>query len=263
MNIILISTKIREVVMTRLQGKTAVITGGTTGIGFATAALFLQAGAKVLITGQDEARLADAVAQLGNGVIGVQSNQRSLTDLDRLRSEVQAQFGQLDILFLNAGVTMPATTTDETEQHFETQIAINLKGPFFTVQKLVPLMREGGSIIANTSCLDQLGMPGMAVYSATKAGLRSLVRTWAAEFLDRKIRVNAVAPGPINTPIYGKLGFSPEALQTMAVEVQAKVPLNRFGDADEIAKAVLFLASDDSSFVLGEELVVDGGWVNL
>ena len=249
--------------MTRLQGKTAVITGGTTGIGFATAALFLQAGAKVLITGQDEARLADAVAQLGNGVIGVQSNQRSLTDLDRLRSEVQAQFGQLDILFLNAGVTMPATTTDETEQHFETQIAINLKGPFFTVQKLVPLMREGGSIIANTSCLDQLGMPGMAVYSATKAGLRSLVRTWAAEFLDRKIRVNAVAPGPINTPIYGKLGFSPEALQTMAVEVQAKVPLNRFGDADEIAKAVLFLASDDSSFVLGEELVVDGGWVNL
>jgi NAD(P)-dependent dehydrogenase (short-subunit alcohol dehydrogenase family) len=249
--------------MGRLTGKTAVITGGTTGIGFATATLLIDEGARVVITGQDEGRIEEAVKQLGSEAIGIRANQTVLADLDQLVNQVKKRFNNLDILFLNAGVTMPAATLDEDENHFETQVAINLKGPFFVVQKFAPLMQEGGAIIANTTCLNQLGMPGMAIYSATKAGLRSLVRTWAAEFLDRGIRVNAVAPGPINTPIYGKLGFSPEALQTMATGVQAKVPLGRFGNPDEIAKAVLFLASNDSSFVLGEELVVDGGWVNL
>jgi NAD(P)-dependent dehydrogenase (short-subunit alcohol dehydrogenase family) len=167
-------------------------------------------GARVVITGQDEGRVGEAVKQLGSEAIGIRADQTTLADLDRLVNQVKEQFDSLDILFLNAGVTMPAATLD-------------------VVQKFAPLMQEGGSIIANTTCLNQLGMPGMAVYSATKAGLRSLVRTWATEFLDRKIRVNAVAPGPINTPIYDKLGFSPEALQTMAAGVQAKVPLGRYG----------------------------------
>jgi NAD(P)-dependent dehydrogenase (short-subunit alcohol dehydrogenase family) len=249
--------------MGRLQDKTAVVTGGTSGIGLATATLFINEGAKVIVTGQDRDRVEQTVGQLGSTAIGIEADQTSLADLDNLAAEVKKFFGKLDILFLNAGVTLPAATIDEYESHFETQVAINLKGPFFITQKLAPLMAEGASIVANTTCLDQMGMPGMAVYSATKAGLRSLVRTWAAEFLDRKIRVNAIAPGPINTPIYNKLGLPPEALQAMATDLQAKVPMRRFGNPDEIAKAVLFLASDDSSFMLGEELVVDGGWANL
>lgn len=249
--------------MGRLTGKTAVITGGTTGIGLATAALFVNEGAQVIITGQDQGRVEKAIERLGSKAKGVRADQSALVDLDQLVNQVKEQFGSLDILFLNAGVTMPAATPDETESQFDTQVAINLKGPFFVMQKLAPLLHEGGSVIANTSCLDQMGMPGMAVYSATKAGLRSLVRTWATELLDRKIRVNAIAPGPVNTPIYSKLGFPSEAVQAMATDIQAKVPLGRFGNPDEIAKAVLFLASDDSSFVLGEELVVDGGWAAL
>lgn len=249
--------------MTRLSGKTALITGGTSGIGLATAEQFVKEGAEVMITGQNAERLELAIAKIGNGATGIQSNQANTADLALLPERVKERFGRLDILFLNAGVVMPAGSADENENHFDEQIAINLKAPFFIMQQLLPLMGEGSSVIANTTCLDQMGMPGMAVYSASKAGLRSLVRTWAAEFVGRKIRVNAIAPGPVNTPIYRKLGFPDEALQAMAMDIQSKVPMGRFGNPEEIAKVVLFLASDESSYMLGEEIVVDGGWTAL
>ncbi|TYQ27795.1 SDR family oxidoreductase [Pseudanabaena sp. UWO311] len=249
--------------MTRLSGKTALITGGTSGIGLATAELFVKEGAEVIITGQNQERLNQAVSAIGHRVTGLLVNQTDTNDAKSIANQVKARFEALDILFLNAGVTMPAATNDEREERFDEQMTINLKAPFFIMQNLAPLMRSGSSVIANTSCLDQMGIPGMAVYAATKAGLRSLVRTWAAEFVGHKIRVNAIAPGPINTPIYGKLGFTAEALQEMATDIQSKVPMGRFGNPEEIAKAVLFLASDESSYMLGEEIVVDGGWAAL
>jgi NAD(P)-dependent dehydrogenase (short-subunit alcohol dehydrogenase family) len=249
--------------MTRLSGKTALITGGTSGIGLATAELFVKEGAEVIITGQNQERLNQAVSAIGHRVTGLLVNQTDTNDAKSIANQVKARFEALDILFLNAGVTMPAATNDESKERFDEQMTINLKAPFFIMQNLAPLMRSGSSVIANTSCLDQMGMPGMAVYAATKAGLRSLVRSWAAEFVGRKIRVNAIAPGPINTPIYGKLGFTAEALQAMATDIQSKVPMGRFGNPEEIAKAVLFLASDESSYMLGEEIVVDGGWAAL
>jgi NAD(P)-dependent dehydrogenase (short-subunit alcohol dehydrogenase family) len=249
--------------MTRLSGKTALITGGTSGIGLATAELFVKEGAEVIITGQNQERLNQAVSAIGHRVTGLLVNQTDTNDAKSIANQVKARFEALDILFLNAGVTMPAATNDESEERFDEQMTINLKAPFFIMQNLAPLMRSGSSVIANTSCLDQMGIPGMAVYAATKAGLRSLVRTWAAEFVGRKIRVNAIAPGPINTPIYGKLGFTAEALQAMATDIQSKVPMGRFGNPEEIAKAVLFLASDESSYMLGEEIIVDGGWAAL
>jgi NAD(P)-dependent dehydrogenase (short-subunit alcohol dehydrogenase family) len=246
--------------MARLSGKTALITGGTSGIGLATAELFIIEGAEVIITGQNQERLNQAVSTIGHRAIGLLVNQTDTNDAKSIANQVKARFEALDILFLNAGVTMPAATNDESEDRFDEQMTINLKAPFFIMQTLAPLMRSGSSVIANTSCLDRMGMPGMAVYAATKAGLRSLVRTWAAEFIERKIRVNAIAPGPINTPIYDKLGFTAEALQAMATDIQSKVPMGRFGNPEEIAKAVLFLASDESSYMLGEEIIVDGGW---
>jgi NAD(P)-dependent dehydrogenase (short-subunit alcohol dehydrogenase family) len=249
--------------MNRLTGLNALITGGTTGIGYAAAQRLQSEGARIMITGQNADRVRSAADSLGGAAAGLVVDQSRVSDTTTLGDAVKRQFGQLDILFLNAGVTMLAPTEMESEAHFDQQMAINLKAPFFIMKAMLPLLRDGGAVIVNTSCLDQLGMPGMAVYSATKAALRSLVRTWAAELAGRKIRVNAIAPGPIETPIYGKLGLDQKSLEGMAGQIQAKVPLGRFGKVDEIAGAVAFLASRDAGFMTGEEITIDGGWTNL
>lgn len=249
--------------MARLNGKNAVITGGTSGIGLATAQLFIEEGAQVIITGQNETRLQEAAQKLGNNAKSVKANVVSMEDLEQLAKQVQGIFGSVDILFVNAGVAKAAPFKQVTEDSFDEEIAINFKGVFFTVQKLEPLMKDGGSIILTTTSLDQTAMMGESVYSATKAAVRSLARSFSVELLERKIRVNAVAPGPIETPIWSKMKMPQEAMEQAAQQVIARTPAGRFGKPEEIAKAVLFLASDDSSFMLGEEILVDGGWATL
>ncbi|NER83425.1 MAG: SDR family oxidoreductase [Leptolyngbya sp. SIO1D8] len=245
--------------MARLENKTAVITGGTTGIGYEVAKLFVDEGARIIITGRNETRLSEAVADLGQNAIGVRADAQSIADIEQLVARVEAEFGQLDILFANAGVAKRANFREVTEAHFDEEMAINLKGVFFTVQKLEPLMRNGSSIVLNTTTLAQTALPGEAIYSASKAAVRSLTRSFSMELLDRQIRVNAVAPGPIETPIWSKMDLPPE----VAEAVLKRAPIGRFGKPKEIAKAVLFLASDDSSYMLGEEILVDGGWATL
>lgn len=249
--------------MGRLEYKTVLITGGTSGIGYAAAELFKSEGARVAISGQDEARLAAAAESLGSDVVALRAEMSSVEQISAMLDQVEVAFGGLDVIFVNAGVTWPATLDAVDEAHFDGQMAINLKGPFFTVQRAAPLLRDGASVILTTSCLDQMGLIGMSVYSASKAALRSLARTFSAELAPRGIRVNAIAPGPVNTPIYTKLGMNTEQLEAFATELKQKIPLHRFGEPSEIAKAALFLASSDSSFMLGGEIAVDGGWAQL
>lgn len=249
--------------MARLNGKTAVITGGTSGIGFATAQLFLEEGARVIVTGQNETRLQEAAQKLGDNATPVLANVKNLAELDLLAERVAEIFGSIDVLFVNAGVAKVAPFKQVTEARFDEEMAINLKGAFFTVQKLEPVMKDGGSIILTTTCLDQTAMMGESVYSASKAAVRSLARSFSLELLDRKIRVNAIAPGAIETPIWSKIEMPQEAMEQAAQQVIGQTPAGRFGKPEEIAKAVLFLASDDSSFMLGEEILVDGGWATL
>lgn len=249
--------------MLRLNSKTAVITGGTSGIGLATAQLFIAEGAKVIITGQNETRLAEATQSLGSNAMSVRANVMNLADLDQLAEQAKTVLNEIDVLFVNAGVAKATPFKDVTEASFDEEIAINLKGVFFTVQKLEPLMKEGSSIILATTCLNQTAMAGESVYSASKAAVRSLARSFSGELLERKIRVNAVAPGPIDTPIWSKMDLSKEVMEQAAQQVIGRTPVGRFGQPEEIAKAVLFLASDDSSFMLGEEILVDGGWATL
>ena len=245
----------------RLQGKTAVITGGSSGIGLATARQFIAQGANVLITGQDAGRLAAAGRELG--AITHLADVRRTNELDALAASAKSHFGRLDILFANAGVAYATPLAETNGEHFDELFDINVKGVFFTVQSLAPLMPAGASIVLNTSWLDQVGTPGLSVLSATKAAVRSLTRTLAAELLDRGIRVNAVCPGATATPIHGKTGMSPEALAAFAMQLTQRIPLKRFGEADEIAAAAVFLASDESRYMLGAELVVDGGFSQL
>ncbi|MEH6630947.1 MAG: SDR family oxidoreductase [Halopseudomonas aestusnigri] len=249
--------------MAQLENKTAIITGGTSGIGLATAQLFITEGAQVIITGQDQARLDDAVDQLGNNTQGVKVVAQNPDDAVLLAAVAKEHFGTIDILFANAGVAWSAPLDQIDSSSMLEQFAINFGGPLFAIQNLAPLMKEGSSIVANTSCLNELGMPGMGVYSATKAALRSLVRTLSAELSGQGIRVNSIAPGPIETPIYGKFGMSEEQLGEMAQGIVAQVPAGRFGNANEIASVALFLASDASSYMRGVEIPVDGGWTNL
>ena len=250
----------------QMQDKIALVTGGTTGIGRAAAERFLAEGAEgVVITGQDEERLAQATRELSgsNRVSTVRWRAEVAEDAATVAEAVRARHGGLDVLFANAGVTWPAGLGQIDAEAAQRQFMVNVTGPLILVQALAPLMREGGSVVLTTSCLDVLGMPGMGVYAASKAALRSLARTLSAELKDRGIRVNALAPGPIETPIYGKLGMDAAQLGEMAEGIRAQVPLGRFGHAGEIAGAALFLASDASRYMLGEELNVDGGWANL
>lgn len=246
-----------------ILGKTALVTGGTTGIGYSTAQLFLAHGARVAITGVDSNRLAIAAETLGNSALAIKADVRIPADLEAMAKTLDEKFGKLDILFANAGVAY-ATPLGETEaKTFDDIMDVNVKGVFFTVQSCLPLMKQGGSIILNTSWLADVGTAGLAALSASKAAVRSFARTMSAELLDKKIRVNAVSPGSIATPIYGKTGMSQAQLQAFASRLESAIPVRRFGHADDVAQAALFLASDRSSYMLGAEIAVDGGFAQL
>ncbi|AGS25483.1 glucose 1-dehydrogenase [Rhizobium etli] len=242
-----------------LEGKTALITGGSSGIGLAAAKMLGANGARVAITGRSQEKLDIAAAEIGGDALAIQADVSSVDGLGRVRSELQDAFGSLDILFANAGVALgtPLAAADEATYH--RIMDVNVKGVFFTVQAVLPLMRAGGSIVLNTSWLNQVGTPGRAILSASKAAVRSFARTMSAELIDRKIRVNAVSPGSIETPIHRGRDQSEQEFRAYAERVGAQVPLGRMGRPEEIAAAVLFLASDASSYMLGAEIVVDGG----
>ncbi len=243
----------------KLKDKIAVITGGGSGIGLATAQRFIEEGATVVITGRSQDKLNEAVAQLGPKAIGARGDAADLADLDALFAMIKERFGRIDVLFLNAGVAPYAPLEETDEALYDTIMNINVKGPYFAVKKALPLLSEGASIVLNTSIVNQKGFANFTVYSASKAALRSLARTLSAELLPRGARVNAVSPGPIETPIWGKTGMTPEEIAQMGQGMAESVPLGRFGKADEIAAAALYLASDESSYMVGSELAVDGG----
>ncbi|MGY5801571.1 SDR family oxidoreductase [Rhizobium sp. LEGMi12c] len=242
-----------------LEGKNALVTGGSSGIGLAAAQLLRDNGARVAITGRSQGKLSQATAKLGGDVVAIRADVTSVVDLARMKTEVEQAFAFLDILFVNAGVALgtPLATTDEAT--YDKIMDANVKGAFFTVQAALPLIRQGGSIILNTSWLNQVGTPGRAILSASKAAVRSFARTMSAELLDRKIRVNAVSPGSIETPIHHGNNQTEEEFRAYADRVGAQVPVGRMGRPEEIAAAVLFLASDASSYMLGAEMVIDGG----
>ena len=245
--------------MPALEGKVAVITGGSSGIGLATAKRFVKEGAYVFITGRRQSALDKAVAQIGSNLTAVKGDVSNVEDLDRLYREVSATKGKLDILFANAGVAEPVPTAAVTSEHYERTFDVNARGVFFTVQKALPLMKEGGSIILNGSGAWQKGIPMYATYGATKAALRSFARTWTAEFAGKGIRVNVISPGPTETPILeGQFGENTDAVKE---RFRAMVPMGRIGKPEEIASAALFLASDESSYISGIDLPVDGGLV--
>lgn len=248
----------------KLEGKIALVTGGATGIGLATAKRFVAEGAKVVITSRRKEVLDAAVKEIGPNAIGIQADSGKLADLDRLYAEIKKQYGRVDIVFANAGGGEFATIDKVTEEHFDKTFDTNVKGVFFTVQKALPLIPDGGAIVLNASVVSIKGMPAFGVYSATKAAVRSFARTWTNELKDRQIRVNVVSPGPIDTPaISGLVGNDAEQLKQLQANLASQVPLGRVGHADEIAKTVVFLASDDSSYVAGVELFVDGGMVQV
>jgi NAD(P)-dependent dehydrogenase (short-subunit alcohol dehydrogenase family) len=249
--------------MSRLQNKTALITGGNSGIGFATAKEFIQQGATVIITGRSQSALDEAKKVLGDKVYTILSNTSSLSDISTLPKHVEQLVQKLDIVFINAGVAKFLPIEGVTEEHYDEQFNTNVKGAFFTIQKLLPLINDGGSIILNASISAHIGMATSSVYSATKAALLTFARTLSAELLPRKIRVNAISPGPVTTPIFGKLGTSADQLDSLKEYIQGQVPLGRFADPAEIARVATFFASDDSSFVLGAELIADGGLATL
>ncbi len=244
----------------KLAGRVALVTGGSSGLGLATAMRFASEGATVFITGRRKDELAMAVEQIGHGAVGVQGDISNLSDLDRLYEVIKEQSGRLDVLFANAGGGEFAPLGQITEAHVDKWLGINVKGTLFTVQKALPFMPDGASIILNGSMVSQKGLPAFGVYAATKAALRSFARTWSVDLRERKIRVNVVAPGTVVTPAYkNELGMTDDQINQFVAQAAATTPLGRAGTADEIAKAVLFLASDDSSYVTGIELFVDGG----
>jgi NAD(P)-dependent dehydrogenase (short-subunit alcohol dehydrogenase family) len=245
--------------MKRLEGKVALVTGGNSGIGLATAKRLQEEGAKVAISGRSKKTLDEAVKTIGNGVVAVQADVAKLTEVDKLYVEVSKKLGKIDVLFVNAGVAKFAPLADTSERVYDEQFDINIKGAYFTVQKALPFLNDGASIILNTSVVDSKGTAGASAYAATKAALRSLARTAAAELVGRGIRVNTVAPGPIVTPIFGKTGLPQEAIDEFAKDVISKVPMKRFGQPEEVAGAVAFLASQDASYITGVEINVDGG----
>jgi len=245
--------------MKALEGKVAVITGGSSGIGLATAKLFQQAGAKVAISGRNQKSLDDAAKELGPKTITVRSDVSKLHDLDTLFDIVTKKLGHIDVLFANAGIAKFAPVTDTSEAFYDEIFDINVKGVFFTIQKAIPFLNDGASIILNTSVANQSGLPNTSAYAASKAAVRSFARSVAAELAAKGIRVNVVSPGPISTPLYEKLGLPKEAVEAFAANIVSQVPLKRFGTPDEVANTALFLASSASSYITGVELNVDGG----
>lgn len=249
--------------MNRFEGKVVLITGGSSGIGLASARLFRAEGAQVIVTGQDPERLAAAQVELGDETLVVRSDAGSLADIEALMALVQRRFGRLDVLFLNAAVIRTGSFDGGTVRDFDDTFGVNVRGAVFTVQKALPLLGEGTSIIVTTAIAGQLGLPNFGVYAASKAALRSFVKSAGVELIRRKIRVNAISPGPICTPFLGRTGLPAEVLGEVQDGILDKAPSQRFGTPDEVARAVLFLASEDSSYVVGAEIVVDGGIVLL
>jgi NAD(P)-dependent dehydrogenase (short-subunit alcohol dehydrogenase family) len=249
--------------MGKLEGKIALVTGGNSGIGLATAKQFVNEGAYVFITGRREQELSAAVREIGNSVTGVQGDVSDLSDLDRLFAQIKAEKGRLDILFANAGIAKYGRLGEISEELFDSIFDINVKGVLFTVQKALPLMPDGASIILNASVVGSKGLSSNSVYSATKAAIRSFARTWTTDLKERHIRVNAISPGTIDTPGLNDLLASAAAGQERVKMIHSSIPLGRFGRPDETARAVVFLASDDSSYVTGAELFVDGGFAQV
>ena len=245
--------------MGKLDDKVAVITGGTSGIGMATAKRFVAEGAKVVVTGRRGPELDAAVKDIGGNAVGIRGDVASLADLDRLYATVKEKHGRVDVLFANAGGGDFAPLGQITEEHFDNAFNSNVKGLLFSVQKALPLIPDGGSIILNASIVSIKGVEAFSVYSATKTAVRSFARTWTVDLKARKIRVNTISPGPIETPALDRLGETPEKTREFKAGMASTVPLGRLGQPDEIAKVAVFLASDDASFVTGVELFVDGG----
>ena len=249
--------------MGKLEGKIALVTGGTSGIGLATAKSFMKEGAYVFITGRRAPELAAAVKEIGSNVTGIQGDVSNLGDLDRLFEQIKREKGKLDILFANAGTAKYAPLGQITEELYNSTFDTNVKGLLFTVQKALPLIPDGSSIILNASIVASKGLSSNSVYSATKAAVRSFARTWTTDLKDRRIRVNAVSPGSIDTPGLNELLGSSDVGQQRLKMISNAVPLGRLGKPEEIAKAVTFLASDDSSYITGAELFVDGGFAQV
>jgi NAD(P)-dependent dehydrogenase (short-subunit alcohol dehydrogenase family) len=243
----------------RFEGKTVVVTGGNSGIGLATAKLFHDDGAKVAISGRDQKTLDAAVKIIGEGTLAVKADVAKLPDIDRLFSQVSAKFGKIDALFANAGIAKFAPAADSNEEFFDQQFDINVKGMFFTLQKALPHLNDNAGIVLNSSVVNSKGTANASVYAATKAAVRSLARTFAAELVGRGIRVNVVSPGPIETPIIGRTGLPQEAIDQFAAQITAENPMKRFGKPEEVGHAVLFLASPEASYITGVDLGVDGG----
>jgi NAD(P)-dependent dehydrogenase (short-subunit alcohol dehydrogenase family) len=247
----------------KLNGKVALVTGGNSGIGLATAKRFVDEGAYVFITGRRQKELDATVKEIGKNVTAVQGDVSNLADLDRLFAQIKKEKGKIDIVFANAGVAKYAPLGKITEDLYHSIFDTNVKGLLFTVQKALPLLRDGGSIILNASIVASKGLASNSVYSATKAAVRSFARTWTTDLKDRRIRVNAVSPGPIDTPGLRELLASSDVGKQRKEMISTGVPLGRLGTPDEIAKAVVFLASDDASYITGIELFVDGGFAQV
>lgn len=245
--------------MGNLQNKVALITGGTTGIGLATAKRFAAEGATVIVTGRNPDTLTEAQKTLGESAKVIKSDAANEEEIGKLLAQVKAEHGRIDVLFLNAGVAKFAPLAEAPVSDFDAMWNVNVRGPWLALQKAVPLLSKGASVILNTSVVNVKGFAGSSAYAATKAALRSIVRTAAAELAGSEIRVNSIAPGPIETPIYGKLGMPADAVEQMAAGFVGQVPLSRFGNPDEIAGVAVFLAGPDSSYMTGGELAVDGG----
>ena len=243
----------------KLSNKIVLVTGGTSGIGLEAAKLFREEGATVVIVGQNPDRLESVASELGDGVTVLRGDVSKPAAVESIIEQINEKFGRIDVLFANAGMGLASPLEAVTQDQIDRQFDVNFKGVFFAIQKAAPLLAQGGSIIVTTSFLNEVGVPGLSILAATKAAVRSLVRSLGAEFAPRGIRVNAVSPGLTGTPFHGKLGLSEEQLKEAASAILNRVPIHRFGEACEIAKAALFLASDDSSFMTGSELVVDGG----
>jgi NAD(P)-dependent dehydrogenase (short-subunit alcohol dehydrogenase family) len=243
-----------------MSNKIAVVTGGSTGIGLASAQGLAKEGYTVIITGRNEKSLADAAKAIGASAVTVQADSANVNDLPKLKAAVEKLGGKIDFVFINAGVALFAPTEQVTPEFFDNQFNTNVRGAFFTAQVLIPHIKDGGSLAFNASMVKDVGMPGASVYGATKAALASLSRTLAAELAPRKIRVNSISPGPISTPIYGKLGMPKDQLDGFATMMQGMLPLKRFGDADEVGALAVFLAGDQSRFITGIDIAIDGGF---
>jgi NAD(P)-dependent dehydrogenase (short-subunit alcohol dehydrogenase family) len=247
----------------KLEGKTALITGGTSGIGLATAQEFIREGAKVVVTGRTPDTLSQAAKVLGSDAIVVSADVTKSAELDELFKQVREKHGHIDILFANAGIGKLGSVESTTEEVVDELFNTNFRGNYFTVQKALPLLKDGGAIVFTTSWFVEVGIAGTSAVSATKAALRALTRTLATELLPRNIRVNAVSPGVIESPLFGKLGLPEETVQELGNSLLQQMPMKRFGTVEEVAKAVSFLASDDASYITGVELAVDGGRTQL